>query len=279
MKCTVLIGVVTMVLISVSVCIGCNSTEEADNKESLLDMMKMVPKDSWSFTYMNVDAFRTDVDLEGKYDDLVEGFESWTSPFGISFDVVDSFAVGGRNFGDMILLFEGDHNLDVIRATLTQQYSVSEYQGVEVWGEFYIALVSDKLVVLGEIRNCVDAIMNIDTSLYGDDNFRFVAERLPTGILVDLQDGALRVVNFYSAYDGIQVSGWSAIKKDEHSMKITAVCKFGNEDAAMSAMDAIEDDLEYYPYADLRNVDVKQDAEYIEVTCEMDIEEVLPVSE
>ena len=260
-------------------CIGCNSTEEVDNKEDLLDMMKRVPQDSWSFMYINTDAFRADTDLEGKYDDIVEGFEWMTDPFGIDFDEVDSFAVGGRNFGDMILLFEGNHNFDAIRATLTSDNrSASDYKGIEVWGEM-VALVSNRLVVLGEVTNCIDVIMDVDTSLYGDDNFRLVAERLPSGILFEFQDGALRVAGFYSAYDGIQVSGWSTIKKDEHSMTITAVCKFENMNAASSAIDAIEDDLENYPYADLRNVDVKQGAEYIEITCEMDIEEVLPVDE
>jgi len=181
-------------------------------------MMKKMPKDSWSFMYIDIDAFRTDTDLEETYRILTgreDGFGVWADTVGIEFRDIDSFSGGGRDFGDMAMLFEGDFNLDEVREKLVTHDQLGtmiadEYRGIAVWApeysedreEFEIALVSSNLIILGRARNCIDAIIDSNVSMYGNKNTRDVVERLPDGIVVGFHEDGLRIENFYSAYEG-----------------------------------------------------------------------------
>lgn len=253
---------------------GCNSTTEREVSD-VVDMMKKVPKDCWSFIYMDLDVFRNNADLKDEYTNFTERrIVTTLANFIGGIHEVDSFTVAGKDFGDLNMLFEGNFNLDEVRENI-EELSGShkgEYRGIEVWGEeSSAALVSNKLVIIGYVKACIDAMIDSDTSLYGDKNCRDIIERLPGGILFQFQEGALRIQGFYSSYDGLLFSGYSMLKKDKHSMTITSVCKFENSDYASQAMDTVKQDLENCTYEEFRNIEVKQDSEFIEVITNIDI--------
>jgi len=268
---TAIILVTALLLTLVMTTFGCDSTEEK-GVEDIMDTMKKVPKDCGSFVYMDLDAMRTDADLEDEYVRLKEGLTGWADFFG-GFDEVDSFTIAGRDFGDFSVLFSGDFNLDESREKLEEPgWDKGEYKGIEVWGEESgAALVSNKLVIIGYVKVCIDAMMNSDTSLYGDKNFRDIVGRLPGGVYYNFQEDGLRIQEFYSSYDGLLVSGYSMFKKDKKSMTITSVCKFEDVDFASKAIDSIKQDLENYAYEEYRNIKVEQDSEFIKIITDIDI--------
>lgn len=263
--------VIVLLLTLVMIISGCNSTKERGVSD-VVDIMKKVPKDCGSFVYIDIDALRKDTDLENEYGRLKEGLTGWADFVG-GFDEADSFTIAGRDFGDFSVLFSGDFNLDKSREKLEEPgWNKGEYKGIEVWGdESGAALVSNKLVIIGYVKVCIDAMMNINTSLYGDMNLRDVVERLPGGIVFGFHESALSIIQLRLSYDGVVVSGYSILKKDEHSVTITLICKFDNVDSASKARDSVKQDLENYAYGKYRNINVKQDSEFIKIITDIDI--------
>ena len=112
MKGRGVIYIFTLIIALVMVGAGCDSAKGG----GVVDMMKKVPQDCWSFMYMDMDAFRTDADLEEVFVLLSEDrYKNWTDIIGIDFREVDGFAAAGRDFGDFNMLFEGDFDLERVR--------------------------------------------------------------------------------------------------------------------------------------------------------------------
>ena len=269
MKAKAVICIVILILALVSTGVGCNSAKGGE----AVDMMKKVPMGSDAFQFVDIDAFRTDADLEDVYIDLESGLAELTDYAGINFDELDRVAFD--EISNMLL--EGDFDLEKVRGNLVEfDLDSDEYNGIELWGDGSIALVSNKLVIFSfsgqDVKDYVNVIKGVDASLYDDKDFRDVIERLPHGIIMIFMEGVFPIN--YGEYDGLKVAGVSAVKMDKHSMVVTGVGKFETRDAASDVMDKIEDDLENDEFADWKNIDIKQDGEFITVTTELDIEEM-----
>ena len=273
MKDKAVICIVVLILALISTGIGCDSTKG----EGAVDMMKKVPKYTDSFMFIDVDAMRIDADLEKAYIDVKDILEEGTVYVGINHDEVDRMAYTGTS----TILLEGDFNLDEAREKLeVLGYGGDEYRGIEVWEAvgLLIALVSNELVILGTedvVKDCIKIIKDGDASLYDDKDFRDVMERLPSGIIVQCMERVFPLS--YGQYEGLEVAGMSAMKKDKHSMAFTGICKFENRDDASDAMDEIEFSLENDEFDDWRKIDVTHDSEFVVITTEIYIDDVFDV--
>ena len=275
MKGKAVICIVVLILALISTGIGCDSTKG----EGAVDMMKKVPKYIDSFLFLDVDAMRIDADLEKAFISAKDMLEENTDYVGINLDEVDRLAFSGRTH--RIMLLEGDFNLDEAREKLeVLGYGGDEYRGIEVWEAvgLLIALVSNELVILGTedvVKDCIKIIKDGDASLYDDKDFRDVMERLPSGIIVQCMERVFPLS--YGQYEGLEVAGMSAMKKDKHSMAFTGICKFENRDDASDAMDEIEISLENDEFDDWRTIDVTHDSEFVVITTEIYIDDVFDV--
>lgn len=251
--------------------LGCASIQGG----GAVDMMKKVPMDSDSFVFVDIDAFRTDIALEEAYTALEEIFEEFVNFPLFNFNDVDRLAPAWDIFDTMLV--EGDFNLNEIRKELEElRYDDDEYRGIEVWGQedMLVALLSNKLAIIGTEDTVTDYIKVIkegDASLYDDVDFRDIVGRLPRGIIVACEEHVFPITS--SRYDGLEVAGISMMRKDKNNMAITGVFKFESGDAARAAMDEIEYDLESDELEDWKNIDITQDAEFVELTVEQDIED------
>lgn len=117
----------------------------------------------------------------------------------------------------------------------------------------------------------IKVIKEGDASLYNDIDFRDIVGRLPTGIIVWCKEHVFPIVP--SRYDGLEIAGISMMRKDKNNMAITGVFKFESGDAARTAMDEIVYDLESDELEDWKSIDITQDAEFVELTMEQDIED------
>jgi len=270
MKGKFVICIVVLILALISTGIGCDSTKG----EGAVDMMKKVPNAIDSFSFIDIDAMRTDADLEKAYIDLKDSFMENMDYVGTNFDEVDRAA----NTGTSPMVLEGDFNLDEVREKLEDlEYGRDEYRGIEVWEAegVLIALISNKLVIVGTedtVKDCIKVIKDGDASLYDDKDFRDVMDRLPSGIIVQCTERVFPVS--FDQYEGLEVAGVSVMKKDKHSMAFTWICKFENRNSASDAMDEIEFSLENDESDEWRKIDVTQDSEFVVVTTEIYIDDM-----
>ena len=273
MKGKAVIGIAVLILTLLSTAMGCASTKGG----GAVDMMKKIPIGSDSFAFIDIDAIRTDNDLEDIYIGIADSFGMFPGSVGINFDELDRLT--NDEIGNVLL--EGDFYLDKIRGTFTElEYNRDEYSGVEVWGieGGLIALVSNKLIIFSfedTVKDYIKVINGVDASLYDDEDFRDVIERLPRGIAMVCTEGIFPVFpTSHDKYDGLKVAGFSVMKKDEYSVAYTMVSKFENSNDASDAMDEIQFNLESDELYNWRNITVKQDAEFVIVTTELDIEDM-----
>lgn len=250
-----------------------------------IDVMKKVPKDAGEFAYIDIKALRDDEDFSELYEDMEDAFAEFTESFlGIDFDDVDSFGVFGEEFW-----LEGNFDLDEVRDNLENpefgfgfgsSFEEGEYKGVEIWESpgTWLALMGDTIIFGNEdgVKAFIRVVEEGDDSLYEDEDFRDLVDRLPGGPVVTVDEGA-----FYDAYeyDGLQVWGMSLKKKDSDTVTMTMVCKFEDEDSADSALDDIENDVESDEENELRNVRVTRDGRFVEVTAEADIEDMVDIAD
>ena len=246
----------------------------------ITEMMNRVPSDVESFGFFDMETMRTDDEVEYLYSYLNGILFLVTGMCGVDLPDVQRFAAG-----DETMLFEGEFDIPEMRQELEEDgYDQGEYLSVEVWekssdyfsfSDSHIALWDD-LVISGDedgVNGCIDVIQGGDDSLYDKDSFKDVVDRLPKGAMYLLEASAF----LDEGYDGLEASGMSVGGNDGSTLEMTGVLKFEDENAAQSTMDNFETDLENNE-GDLRNIDLEQDGQFVTVTFEQDVEDMIDES-
>lgn len=248
-------------LISLLVLVGASTNCSLQNADAT-DMTKKIPEDADSFFFIDIDELRSDDDLEDFYENLEDVYGYWSENFDIDLDDIDSLAMYGST-----ILIEGDFNLDDIREELEDLgYNDDEYKDVEVWksdnGYSWVAMKGNLIIMGSEesVKDCIKVIEEGEDSLRDDKDCKDVMDRLPGGIFV--------MYDTVEEYQGLEASGVSIQTKDEDTLKVTAIFKFEDEDAAEDAMDEIED---YADEEDFHHINVDQDGDFVKATAEVDI--------
>jgi hypothetical protein len=98
----------------------------------------------------------------------------------------------------------------------------------------------------------------------GDSNVKLVADRLPNGLIVEIDraDGL-----HGEQYQGLVTYGKSYTKTNKDTLKLTAVYMFADAPAAGEAQEQIKD----YMAASFQDVKVKRDGNFIIVTSHVPI--------
>jgi ABC-type branched-subunit amino acid transport system substrate-binding protein len=268
-----------VVLISVLAVVGAGVGCGSKGGGGAASMMNMVSENSSSFYFMDIKALRGDEDLKDVYDDMMGDVDDALEGCGINVDDVDRIAVSG----DDLLLLDGRFDLDELRDKLDSlDFDENDYKDIEVWestdGTGWVALLVNRIVIGNEdaVQDCITVIKGGEDSLQDNPDASEVMARLPGGVVMIWGTGEALTEIVEEEYEGLEAGGLSLGKKDADTLKMTAVLKFEDEDAAKDATDQIKDDLEAENYEDI-NVD--QDKEFVKVTAEIGIDDFLSEGE
>ncbi|NQT72192.1 MAG: hypothetical protein HQ553_05400 [Chloroflexi bacterium] len=239
-----------------------------ENRDTSIEMMKRVPATLREFEFMDIAAIRMDDDLESLYNNWHYEYGWVIKPLGMDVREVTGFGTAGYS-----LLIEGSYNPITVRAKLKNRNLESGgFEGVETWisEDSWIALM-DSLIISANAtdgRELKNVIKGEAPSLYDNKDFKDVIDRLPEGIILWFKEGWFR--DNYQ-YDGLKVTGMSAVKRDKHSMAFTWICKFENTDAAQYAMDEIELDMVNDGEKMWLDINMAQYKQFLKVTAELAI--------
>jgi hypothetical protein len=281
LRITVTLVFVASLLLAVagSACLG-GDNGDGEASEAMLDMMKRVPEGAAMFMFYDVGEMRG----YGEWEDLLKGTELPDSGIEPEMDEVDAMAMampampGGESM-DYLMLMEGSFDSGDLADELdTVGWDNATYSGVDIWvmeafGGFSMAMALwDDLLAAGTedmVKDCIDVIEGGEDSLYDNDDFRDVADRLGSGLIAMVTEvEAMGEIGMEDA----EILGMSYDRKDSDTAKIKAAVVFADEDAA----DAAVDDIERLPEEEgWENINIEQSGRIIEASGEIDMDDLV----
>jgi hypothetical protein len=239
-------------------------------------MIAKVPEDTTSLKYVNVKALRSDADLDNLYDAWKASVSSGLEVLNINYSDVNVFT-HGSSVDRRFTLLVGKFDLDKVREELDDRgYDEGEYKGVEVWEkevglgsvlESRVALMGNMVIAGNEdgVEGCISVMKSGSSSWLSDSDVNDVANRLPGGVYVDMQEQELASLFI----KGLEVYGLSAKKLDADTLKMAGVAKFDSENHADDADGAIKNQMELQQF---NKVDISQKGDFLEASAELDID-------
>lgn len=241
---------------------------------SASSMMHKMSWDTSRLAYTNVEALRKDPALEDLYDEWRENAGQVLSAHGIDRNSVNAMASGSE-----ITIIMGSLDLMAVREELDDRdYDDDEYRGVEVWkkpyGDELVALKDDSIIIgpADSVKECLRVIEGAEDSFADKQHAADVMNRLPGGLFVHVS-----MSNWFTGLllGGFEALGISAKKVDEYTLRFTFVLKFSDPAYAENAMNKVEDFIDNN--SSYRNVEAKQDGQFVIATGEIDIEDAAGV--
>lgn len=287
MRKIVLFMTLTLLLSLSLITMGCSSSDSEETKlpaltetgitpeitgqeegDISIEMMKRVPDTIREFEFMDIAAIRADDDLENLYDDWDYEYGWVIKPLGMDVMEVTEFGTAGYS-----LLIEGSFSPITVKNRLEDRnLEKIEFEGIETWSseDSWITLIYG-LIISANVtdgKEFQSMLKGEVSSLYDNKDFKDVIDRLPEGIILWFQEGLFR--DNYS-YEGLKVSGMSAVKNNEQTMAFTWICKFDDSDTATNAMTEIELDMLIDEEKTWQNINMTQYKQFVKVTAELNI--------
>jgi hypothetical protein len=198
-----------------------------------VDMMRILPADVGDFNYADVSM------QPARWWDNSEWKEHFGEYFlGQSWDKLRNM---GFCDGGTFCLWAGSFDTAAMRRFLDSRYEVYPHRNVKVWvdkeysKDFSAAIVND-IVITGydeDVRRCIDVAKDGAGSLWDDENYRGVLDRLPKGI------GAALWSPLSGYRPGVLVMG-TAETEDDGILTETTVYRCEDEDLAKAYVAELE---------------------------------------
>jgi hypothetical protein len=265
MKLKAAAAVAALGLLAISFLGGCSS----DTKD-FADVMTKIPVGSADFGYWDVGKLSTD-------DDLAELYAAFRSSrqaeqlmnIGLGLFVLDRAARASGADGEVTVL-EGDLNRkDIERRLRENDYIETRYRDTGIWtpqdgeGSDSLGLQKGGMLVAGSdyLRSCIDTVAQEQVySLYDDQYIRWLVDRLPQGLIVNVHKADSPAV---LAYTDLIASGESYRKEGKDKLRLTAIYMFQDSEAAGKAGTVIENQLGIGGFTDVR---LEQDVNFVRIT-------------
>ncbi len=249
---------------------ACNSLEPMNSdKNALIDMMQMVPEDSEYIAFLDMATMRNDVGLEDAYDTgkSISGGE--TGVRGMSYDEVAIHGMAGN-----AMLLRGTLEIDKVRDEYNDVASRDErYPNIDVWSaDGYMVALLNKTVTCGfdeYVERCIEVVADGQPSLYDNEVFKAVVDRLPSGFFYIIEKGNANLYN----YDGLEVTGRSILRDDCETVSCTWICRFDSEDSILAVIDEIPSDMADFE-ENWREVKTEQDGLFLKIIAVADTSEL-----
>ena len=132
-------------------------------------------------------------------------------------------------------------------------------------GDLIHALINNRLIAIGferGIDSCIGVINEGAASIYENNDFRDIIERLPGGLSMQCS------MHWYQEVEGFIIGGFSIVMNDDGTQDFTWVGKFQNSEAASNGINIIMSDLADDFNFDLAIAQATQDGEYLTITAE-----------
>lgn len=242
-------------------------------------LLNMTPTNAEDFWYIDLQALRDQRDLRDVLENVEDDLEELIDEFEIDLDEVEAVAIITID-GDSNLIVRGDLNRDdLIKALKDEDFDEGEMDDVTVWeGQgFYeaVAFLQDGHFAFGYLPKYVEDIVQASTgerrSLADRDNIDAVFDRLAT------QASSLSLFVSEDCFASrCRAFGESARRMESDIIEVNLLFLFRSGEDAEDGQEEIEDEL---LLEDARNVEYRQDGNFVEVRFEMDVEDFLAEEE
>ena len=271
-----------ILLVTASFCVvsACSS----DNKTSaigetmrakLLAAMNKIPNQGTKmFLFVDTEAMRNDPELHDLYSDLASGFDEWfIAKMGFDFGKVTHYFSGNT-----YQIIEGNFITSTVEQLLiASSYDQQEYNGVTIWQtEQYVwsALFNDFVVTssyYSGVMDCIDFFNEESEPLSANEEFTTIINYIPSGFIFECEEESF---NYYS-YVGLSISATSVGKKNANTVLLTGILKFTSNEACISAIEQVRDDMQNSDADNWENIVTNQDGIFLKVTAEESIKDFI----
>ncbi len=274
-----LIAAAVVLLASTLALVG-SGTACSKEPKAFLDLMSTIPSSTGQFTYWNTDDLNSDEDLWdifGKFKESADVQQLDRIVLVLATVGQSARAVSYDNTSpkNPVTVFHGDFDVNYIEGQLeTIGCSQTRYKDIGIWTLednqtlFKSVALRSTAILMGDasdLRTCIDVRAKSSTqSLKGDPNIRLVADRLPNGVIVEIDRADLW---HRERYTGLVTYGKSYTKANKNTLKVTAVYLFGDGPAASAAQEQIRD----YLAASFDEVKVRRDGNFVIATSQVSI--------
>jgi len=265
--------------------VACSKEEKINgisDDSTIVSMMKITPNDLRSFVFADVKAMRNDPELSA-YLAEAEGPSGYLDSYGIDLNNIDHSSVASNVQGLWMIpplqIVTGNFDLERIKDLLgSERYTEHEFAGEEIWDvqiDEYTDAVAfmDDIILIGYgevVREAIETEQGNKPSLYDDVDFSEVVNSLPHGISIAFREGEFIGRR---TYEGLLVTGLSAVKADESAIKLTWMIKFEDVESAENALDDVRSHVEGIELPHFTKVEVVQTDQFIKVNAQTGIED------
>ena len=241
-----------LLLTLLSANIGCICTGGGG---SFIEIMKMVPKDSTSFIFWDVEELGRDV--YKKWQEWRDVENDWLESMGgITNDEVKYFCQANTTDLGVVTIVTGDFILEEIKQNLEgNDYTSTSYDGITMLTKTIddkeVAVALYKGIIVGNsdlVKICIKIVKGEEgsLSLYDDSSIKGIASKLPGGVMTGImRDRDEDNVGGEEFYEDLISLGISIEKKDEDKLKVKTVYEFAVSGAAKDedTLINVKDDL------------------------------------
>jgi hypothetical protein len=276
-----LIAMALVLFASTLALVGAGSACSKDVK-TFVDLMGTVPKDSSQFTYWAAGDLGADEDLwdiYGKFKDSTEAkqLKEFVPVLAIVKQSAKAISYDNATLKSPVSVFRGDFDIKYIEGQLEAiGYSQTLHKEVGIWTlqdnqtDSKSVALQQGTVLMGDpsdLTACIDVVVKGEAqSLYEDPNILLVANRLPNGVIVEINRADS---SHGQQYTDLVAYGESYSKAKKGMLKLTAVYMFGDSPSAGAAQQQIEKDLTTI----FKEVKLKRDSNFVVATSQISITE------
>ncbi len=263
---------ITFTLIGVLLALLCASTACFGGGKPSIDILKKMPVSSTSFDYLAVKGLAGDEDLWMIYEKFRGSSEVTQMKDILLLANIEHFAkVSGFGQG-AVTVFEGNFDVEDIQRGLAKYnyQKAPSWQEVGIWSpvdeQYKSVAVQKGIILLGKVddlKACIDTIVmgKEKSSLYDDSNVKAVADKLPDGVVINVDKA-----DSEEKYDALRAYGKSYSKVSAGKpikLKLTAIYMFQDNYTAGQAQSGIKDYLGTKAFTDIK---VEREDNFIRAT-------------
>jgi hypothetical protein len=276
-----LIAMALVLFASTLALVGAGSACSKDVK-TFVDLMSTVPDSTGHFAYWAIDDLNEDEDLWGVYATFKESADAqqlkeFVPVLATVKQSAKVVSYENATLKSPVTVFRGAFDINNTKARLeTIGYSQTRYEDVGIWTLqdnqtiFKSVALRSTAILMGDdsdLRACIDVIVKSNTqSLNGDRNIRLVADKLPNGVIVEIDRADS---SHGQQYTDLVAYGESYSKAKKGMLKLTAVYMFADSPSAGAAQQQVRDSLA----ASYKEIKVSRDGNFVIATSQISIAE------
>jgi len=251
---SLIIGVVLLVIALVFCFRG-------SDKDDFIRMVKMLPEDIGSLTFVDVAMLQNDEDLQSMWNSIKEYYVG-EDIYGENVSKITSIGIAGS--ASNVSMYAGDFDLEQMTSMIEHSSMESfEYEGITVWTDQNASstAVIDNVVFVGsseDIQLCINLSNGQGASLYDNKDAKDTIGRLPGGYVL-----GVAVMNSSENDYGLLVAGM-AVSKNDGNISQVSLLKFDDSDAAQGYITMVESQIP-------EDYDVTQDGQYVKISSTSEI--------